>query len=178
MIVAAWYGSILRPEVVALPPLGCINLHPSYLPLNRGKFPNVWSIVDRTPAGATVHYIDDGVDTGDVILRREVAVDLTDTGASLYAKLQKACVDIFIEAWPNIRSGTAPRTAQSDLPETPTFHRARDVESIDEIDLDATYVARDLIDLLRARTFRPHPSAYVMAGDRKIRVRVDLTEEP
>ena len=51
-------------------------------------------------------------------------------------------------------------------------------ERIDEIDPDATYVARDLIDLLRARTFRPHPSAYVVDGDRRIDVRIDLSEDP
>lgn len=177
LIVSAWYGYILKPRVLSLPSRGCVNLHPSYLPLNRGKFPNVWSIVDGTQAGATIHYIDEGVDTGDVILRRPVTTEPTDTGATLYERLERACVDVFVEVWPSIRTGNPVRTAQDDLPEPPTFHHASDVDGIDEIDLEETSTARSLLDLLRARTFPPHPSAYFVVDGRKIWVRLDLKED-
>lgn len=176
LLVSAWYGSILKREVLAVAPWGGVNLHPSYLPYGRGKFPNVWSIIEGTPAGATIHFMDEGIDTGDIIKRKEVPVGLVDTGATLYEKLQRACVEVFIEAWPDIRAGTAPRIAQSALSDRPTFHRARDVEGIDAIDKDATYVARDLINLLRARTFKPHPSAYISVDGRRISLRLELSE--
>src|SRR5687768_9409595 len=78
--VSVMFGYLLRPELLALFPRGAINLHPAYLPYNRGAYPNVWSIVEGTPAGVTLHYIDPGVDTGDLIGRQEVAVEPTDTG--------------------------------------------------------------------------------------------------
>ena len=53
------FDYILRSEFLELCPLGVVNLHPSYLPYNRGQYPNVWSIMDGTPAGVTLHYIDD-----------------------------------------------------------------------------------------------------------------------
>lgn len=174
IIVAAWYGHILKKRVLHLPPGGCINLHPSYLPYNRGKFPNVWAIIDGTPAGATIHYMDEGVDTGDVILRSAVPITATDTGETLYGRLQKSCVAMFGEAWPMLMTGTAPRIRQDALPDRATSHRERDVVDVDAIDLDKSYVARDLLNLLRARTFSPHPAAYFVDDGRRVYVRTHL----
>src|ERR1700694_5912727 len=64
--VSANFGYILKSPMLDLLPLGCINLHTALLPYNRGAHPNVWSIAEGTPAGVTLHYIDEGVDTGDI----------------------------------------------------------------------------------------------------------------
>ena len=88
--VSVSFGYILRRALLDLLPAGCINLHPALLPYNRGAHPNIWSIIDRTPAGATLHYIDEGVDTGDIIAQRSVPADLADTGETLYLKLERA----------------------------------------------------------------------------------------
>lgn len=168
------FAYILQPDFIDLFPAGVINLHPSYLPYNRGVYPNVWSIVEGTPAGATLHYIDAGVDTGDIISQRRVAVEPVDTGKTLYRKLEQACVDLFKETWTLIRSRKAPRVPQ---PARGTAHRARDVEKIDRIDLDRNYTGRQLIDTLRARTFPPYPGAYFQDGERKVYLRLELLYE-
>lgn len=173
--VSALFGYILRRKVLDLLPYGCINLHPALLPYNRGAYPNVWSIVEGTPAGGTIHYIDEGVDTGDIIRQREVPVEPTDTGATLYARLEEATLDLFFETWPLIRAGVAPRIPQPRG--EGTTHRVRDVQRIDEIDLDRTYTARELIDILRARTFPPYRGAYFWNGDCKVYMRLQLDEE-
>jgi methionyl-tRNA formyltransferase len=173
--VSALFGYLLRPATLEIFPGGVVNVHPSLLPWNRGAHPNVWSIVEGTPAGVTVHYVDNGVDTGDVIAQREVAVEPVDTGESLYRRLEAACVEVFREAWPAIRAGRAPRTAQP--AGAGSAHRARDLERIDEIDLDRTYTARALLDLLRARTFPPYRGAYYRADGRRIGVRIALEYE-
>ncbi|HEY4231081.1 MAG TPA: formyltransferase family protein, partial [Thermoanaerobaculia bacterium] len=56
--VSVMFGYMLRAPIRSLFPRECINLHPAYLPWNRGAYPNVWSIVERTPAGTTLHYVD------------------------------------------------------------------------------------------------------------------------
>jgi methionyl-tRNA formyltransferase len=173
--VSALFGYILRDEFLSLPPAGCVNLHPAFLPYNRGAFPNVWSIIDGTPAGATLHYIDAGVDTGDIIARRQVRVEPIDTGESLYRRLERACVELFIENWPLLRAGKAPRESQ--LGERGTCHRVRDAAQIDEIDPEASYTAKELIDLIRARTFPPHPGAYFRCAGRKVYLRLQLSYE-
>jgi methionyl-tRNA formyltransferase len=173
--VSAFFGYILRADILDLFPAGVINLHPGYLPYNRGAFTNVWSIVDGSPAGATLHYIDPGVDTGDLIAQSRVEVLPTDTGGSLYDDLEKACLDLFEEAWPKIAAGNAQRIPQ--IKDEGTSHRMRDVDEIDEIDLEATYKARDLIDLLRARTFPPYPGAYFTENDTRVYLRLQLLTE-
>jgi methionyl-tRNA formyltransferase len=174
--LSVFFGYILRPEFLDLFPSGVVNLHPAYLPYNRGAYPNVWSIVEGTPAGVTLHYIDAGVDTGDIIAQRQVPIEFVDTGETLYRKLEQACVDLFKETWPLIRSGRAPRIPQ-DRREG-TYHSTRDVELIDHIDLDSKYTARQLIDVIRARTFPPHPGAYVVHQNRKVHLRLQhLYEE-
>src|SRR5581483_3200217 len=152
--LSVFFGYILRAPVLEMFPAGCLNVHPGLLPYNRGTYPNVWSIVEGTPAGVTLHYVDEGVDTGDIVAQREVAVEPTDTGATLYAKLEEACLETFAAAWPAIAAGTAPRRPQPAAPGT--THRRADVERIDRIELDRHYPARELIDVLRARTFPPY----------------------
>jgi methionyl-tRNA formyltransferase len=173
--ISALFGYILHREFLNSMPAGCINIHPGLLPYNRGAHPNVWSLVDRTPAGVTVHYIDEGVDTGDIIAQSQVAVDLIDTGESLYRKLEENALDLFKETWPLIRSGRAPRIAQNGA--QGTFHNTTDLQRIDEVDLDRSYPARQLIDIIRARTFPPYPGVYFTHGGRKVYLRLELVYE-
>lgn len=173
--ISILFGYILRAELLHVLPKGCINLHPSLLPYNRGAYPNVWSIIDRTPSGVTLHYIDEGVDTGDIIAQRQVEVEPVDTGKSLYQKLEQTCIDLFQDAWPGFRAGEIAHQSQSS--DAGTSHRVRDTEKVDEIDLDRSYTARELIDILRARTFPPYHGAYFRDGDRKVYMRLQLYYE-
>ena len=169
------FDYIFKPELIELFPRGIINLHPAYLPYNRGQYPNVWSIVDETPAGVTLHYIDAGLDTGDIIAQSAVAVEPVDTGASLYRKLEIASFELFKRTWPMVLSGRV--QTKKVAVESGTYHKTHDVDHIDEIDLSATYTARDLINIIRARTFHPYSGAYFMDGGRKIYLRLELIAE-
>ncbi|MGD9240805.1 MAG: formyltransferase family protein, partial [Desulfobacterales bacterium] len=100
--LSIFFGYIVSKDFIDLFKTGLVNLHPSYLPYNRGQYPNVWSIVEDTPAGVTLHYIDKGIDTGNVIGQQEVPVTWIDTGESLYKKLEHVSVDLFSEYWPRI----------------------------------------------------------------------------
>jgi len=176
LAVSLFFGHILRQEFLDLFPRGVMNVHPALLPWNRGSYPNVWAIVDRTPAGATLHFIDAGVDTGDVIAQREVTVEPWDTGKTLYVRLEEACLSLLRGFFPALARGEAPDRRPQ--PEGGTSHRARDVKNIDEIVLDREYRARDLIDVLRARTFEPHQGAWFRTEDgAKVYLRLELTRE-
>lgn len=168
-------GYVLPPRFIETLPCECINLHPSVLPYNRGVNPNIWSIVERTPAGVTLHYINEGIDTGDIISQSNVEVDPIDTGETLYAKLEEAGLDLFKRTWPEIAKGQAPRIPQADG--AGTSHRFADVERIDCIDPDRKYAARDLINILRARTFPPYNGAYFLDNGEKIFMRLECLRE-
>ena len=149
-----------------------VNLHPAYLPYNRGQYPNVWSIIEGTPAGVTLHYIDEGIDTGGIIARREVPVEPVDTGESLYRKLEATALELFRETWPLIKAGRAQCLPQDK--QAGTYHRTRDIEAIDAIDQERDYKAGDLLNLLRARTFPPYKGAYFTADGKRVYLRLQL----
>lgn len=176
MGLSVMFAHVLRPRFIQLFPQGCLNIHPGYLPFNRGVFANVWSIIDRTPAGVTIHHIDPGLDTGDIIARRQVPIEPVDTGKSLYHKLERAALELLAETWPLIVAGQAPRLPQDQG--QGSSHKKRDVGQIDHIDLERSYTARELIDILRARTFPPHQGAYFVADGRKVFLRLQLEYEP
>jgi len=169
------FDYIFKSEIIELFPRGIINLHSAYLPYNRGQYPNVWSIVDGTPAGVTLHYIDAGLDTGDIIAQSAITVEPVDTGSSLYHKLETAGLKLFKHTWPKISSGQI-QPIKMDV-DAGTYHKTRDVDNIDAIDLEATYNARDLINIIRARTFHPYPGAYYVHDGQKIYLRLELIAE-
>jgi methionyl-tRNA formyltransferase len=166
------FGYMLKPEVLDLLPAGCLNLHPSLLPYNRGAYPNVWAIIERTPAGATLHYMDAGLDTGAIVAQKEIPVEPVDTGETLYHRQADAALALLQETWPSVEQRRV--VARPQPAGEGTSHRRVDVQAIDEIVLEHSYRARDLIDLLRARTFPPHPGAYFKVDGRRVEIRVAL----
>ncbi|OGJ57107.1 hypothetical protein A2635_01190 [Candidatus Peribacteria bacterium RIFCSPHIGHO2_01_FULL_51_9] len=174
--ISVFFDYILKKEFLDIFPKGCINIHPAYLPYNRGSYPNIFSIIDGTPAGATVHFMTDGIDMGDIIARKEVPVELTDTGESLYRKLEGVSIEVFQNVWSKLIDGTAQRIPQN--PAEGTVHRYKDTEAIDTIDLQKSYNAQHLINILRARTFPPYKGAYFLdENGEKVYIRVQLLRE-
>jgi methionyl-tRNA formyltransferase len=166
------FGYILEPSFFEIFPRGCLNLHSSLLPYNRGAHPNVWSIVEGTPAGVTLHAIDSGVDAGPILAQREVEVEPVDTGKTLYHKLERAALELFVEAWPSFKEGRL--VPRDQAVQEGSAHRVRDLESLGEIDLDRASTPREVLNLLRARTFPPYPGAYFVQDGRKVHVRIEL----
>ena len=120
IMLSVFWGYILKPEVFRIPAAGCINFHCSYLPYNRGKNPNVWPIIEGTPAGITLHYIDEGIDTGNVIARKRIDVTPVDTAQTIYERQIAAFLPLFRETWPSIRAGKNQSVEQD--PTLATFH--------------------------------------------------------
>ena len=152
------------------------NLHPGYLPYNRGLYPNVWALAEGTPAGVTLHRMDPGIDTGEIVAQRRTEVLPTDTGESLYHRLERDELALFREAWPSVRTGTFLASAQ---PAGGTSHTGADLVGLDRLDPDQRMSVRELVDRLRARTFPPHPGCYLEGKDgRRVHLRLWLGETP
>ncbi len=115
LIVVVAYGQLLKPALLALPPRGCINVHGSLLPRYRGAAPIQWAVANGDAvSGVTTMYMNEGMDTGDMILKREVPVDPGDTGGRLHDKLAVVGAELLRETLELIRAGTVPRTPQDD----------------------------------------------------------------
>ena len=133
IMVSYNYRYILKPDVFSVPARGAINLHISYLPWNRGADPNFWSHLDETPKGVTIHYIDFGIDTGDIIGQELVEFSDGDTLRSSYAKLHSAIQELFERLWQKIKTRqVAPFKQQGEG----TFHLSKDKEAFKHLVAD------------------------------------------
>jgi methionyl-tRNA formyltransferase len=128
LVVSHRYRHIIKPPLLRLVGDHAINLHISYLPWNRGADPNLWSWIEDTPKGVTIHYIDEGVDTGDIIAQREVEFEHGETLASSYARLETEMLRLFVEQWPRIRTGECDRRTQRG---EGSMHRVADRQQIE-----------------------------------------------
>lgn len=112
-IISYGYTHILKKSILDLLPNRAINLHISYLPWNRGADPNLWSFIKNTPKGVTIHYIDEGIDTGDIIAQKQIHFDSSsETLATSYEKLRLAIQELFKQHWDNIKNKSCPRKKQ------------------------------------------------------------------
>ena len=116
VICVVAYGKILPKELLDIPKLGCINVHGSLLPQYRGAAPIQWAIINGDKkTGVTTMYMDEGMDTGDMILRQEVEIADDETTGELWNKLSKVGANLLVETLKQIENKTAPREKQSDL---------------------------------------------------------------
>lgn len=174
-VVSCGYRHIVPESILEVPSEGCLNLHPAYLPYNRGANPNVWSIVDGTPAGVTLHYMDPGIDTGDIIARRSVETEFSDTGKDLYKRLEDAQVALFKEAWPDVVSGDVATTSQSE--DSGTYHETSEFEDLCVLDPDAEVQIKEFLDRLRALTFPPYQNAEIEVDGDTYYVDIDISKQ-
>lgn len=113
--VVAAFGQILSEEILAMPKYGCVNIHASLLPRYRGAGPIQWAIIDgEKKTGVTIMQMEKGLDTGDMLLQKEVEIDPKETGDSLHDKLAAAGAELIVEALPKIEAGQLTPRKQKD----------------------------------------------------------------
>ena len=155
LIVVAAFGQILRPEVLALPPLGCVNVHASLLPRWRGAAPVQAAILaGDADTGVTLMKMDRGVDTGGIIAQRAIPIEAEDTGGSLTGKLSQLGAEFLIESLPRYISGESKPQPQDES-------RATYAPLLQKEDgrLDFTRPAVELAR--RVRALNPRPGAFM-----------------
>jgi len=114
-IISYGYRYIITQEILDRYANRAINLHISFLPWNKGADPNFWSFIENTPKGVTIHYLDSGIDTGDIIAQKQVEFSKYDTLRISYYKLHDEIQKLFRDKWTDIRAGTCKRNKQSDV---------------------------------------------------------------
>lgn len=175
LILSVGFDHLVPEEILLIPPHGALNLHPSYLPHNRGKSPNVWPIIEETPAGVTLHYMDAEFDTGDIISQRKIETEFSDTGKDLHKRLEQAQFELFTEAWPKIVSGDVEATSQNST--AGNYHSKSDFVELCELDPEEELRVKDFLDRLRALTFPPFNNAYLEIDGNRYYIDIDIREE-
>ena len=153
LIVVAAYGKILPTDILELPVLGCINVHSSLLPKYRGAAPINWAILNgESESGVSIQYMEEGVDTGDVIGFARTEIDLDDTAATLYERLANMGAELLVKVIQDLANGTAARTPQD---HEKSSHAPMLTKELSAMDWNRT--ARQLHDQVRGLI--PWPSA-------------------
>lgn len=172
--ILAWWPHILKGPIRSIPQRGWLNLHPSHLPFNRGKHPNFWCLAGETPCGVSLHFIDEGIDSGDLVAQAPLDTSWEDTGETVYHKSRELILQLFKEKFDDIVADRLPRVKQSS--KIGSFHAASEIEEASRINLDATCTARKLFNVIRARMFSPHPTVYFRDGRKKYSVQIVIKE--
>ncbi len=164
LIVVAAFGQILKPDVLSLPPYGCINVHASLLPRWRGAAPIQAAILaGDSESGVTIMKMDAGVDTGAMLSQRAIKIEENDTADSLSEKLSQLGAELLIETLPRYLSGELRLQAQDESKST----HAPMLKKEDGL-LDFTKPVEELVRLVRA--FNSWPGAYFQWGGGMLKV--------
>ncbi len=174
-LLSVHFPYIVPSEVLVIPKIGALNLHPAYLPYNRGWHTPSWAILEGTPYGATLHWMDEGLDTGPIALRRRLQVRPSDTAHTLYQRVLDLEEELFREAVPLMAARSLPRIPQE---AEGTEHAISDLERVQRLDLERRCSMGELLTLLRALTTnRWSEAAYFTVDGVRYRVRVEIKEE-
>jgi methionyl-tRNA formyltransferase len=103
---------IIKPQILEIPKIATVNAHPGLLPTLRGSASVGWALYKNLPQGATAHYIDPGIDTGAIIVKRELPIHHGDTYESLNSRIALLAGQLMMEALKHIENGNAPRIPQ------------------------------------------------------------------
>lgn len=154
VIVVVAFGQILPKEILEMTPYGCINVHASLLPSYRGAAPIQWAVINgETVSGVTTMQMDEGLDTGDMLLKTEVPLESDETGGSLHDKLSQAGASLCVETLSRLKEGTITPVKQG---ESPTPYASMLKKEMGKIDW--TGPAGKIERLIRG--LNPWPSAY------------------
>ena len=118
------YRHMISQECIEIISGNILNIHISLLPWNKGSNPNIWSWLENSPKGVSVHWVTDQLDAGDIALQKEVSLDKNDTLSRTYEILQNEATELFNKLWNDIGIAGAKRSQQSGIG---NMHRKSDL---------------------------------------------------
>lgn len=164
MIVTAAYGKIIPQNILDLPPMGCINVHGSLLPKYRGAAPIQWAIINGDAVtGITTMYMDVGMDTGDMLLKKEIPITENMTYSELYDQLKELGAGVLIETVKGLEAGTLKRMPQNNGEATHVPMMTREMGKI-----DWGKTAEDIHNLVRG-TY-PWPGSFTAYKGERLKI--------
>jgi methionyl-tRNA formyltransferase len=164
IIVVVAFGQILPKEILEMPKYGCVNVHASLLPKYRGAAPIQWAVINgEKVSGVTTMRMDEGLDTGDMIMTEEVVLDEKETGGSLFDRLSVTGANLCVKTLQAILDGTAVYTKQNSDEATLTKTIKKQFGRI-----DWNKSAVELECLIRG--LNPWPSAYTMIHGKTLKI--------
>jgi methionyl-tRNA formyltransferase len=162
-IFSFYYRNMIKPAVLDIPRSGAFNLHGSYLPRYRGRVPVNWVVINgETETGATLHYMVEKPDAGDIVDQEKVPILFTDTAYDVFTKVTDAAVKVIARSWPRLAAETAARIPM-DLKAGSYFGGRKPADGL----IDWTKPAVVIYNLVRGVT-HPYPGAFTYLDGKKV----------
>ena len=163
LIVCVNFDQILKKDIINLPTIGCINTHASLLPKYRGRAPLNWAMINGEKySGVTVHFIDEGIDTGDIILQEKIKIDEDDYICDLLNKVKNIYPKIVLNAIRALESNNI-NLIKPDL--SKGFYVNKRTQDDGEIDFSKP--SKDILNFIKAIS-KPYPGAFLYNNNKKI----------
>lgn len=172
IFVVAAFGQLLTEEILNMPKYGCINIHASLLPAYRGAAPIQWVILNgEEKTGVTIQQMAKGLDTGDMLLKKEVMIDKKETGESLHDKLMEVGAELIVEVLPMIEKGEVCPEKQEEALANYVSRLSKDMGKID-FSKDAVVIERLI------RGLNSWPSAFTRYKGKTLKIwDADVTDK-
>lgn len=168
LFVSMSFDQIFQKNIMDMPPLKTINCHAGKLPFYRGRNILNWALInDEKEFGITVHYMDEGIDTGDIILQKTYPISDNDTYQTLLQQAYSGCADLLYQAVKLIQEGKARTVRQADI-NPAGFYCGIRKEGDERLDWNQT--SRDIFNFVRAIT-SPGPIARSFIGDHEMKIK-------
>ena len=164
VIVVVAFGQIIPLSILKMPKFGCVNIHGSLLPKYRGAAPIQWAVLDgEKETGITTILMDEGIDTGDILLKKTIKIDADETSGSLFDKLMALGAETILETLDELEKGSLTPTKQE---ESPTAYAKMLTKAMGLIDF--TKSAKELDCFVRGMD--PWPSAYTLLSGKTLKL--------
>lgn len=164
IFVVAAFGQILSKEILDMPKYGCVNIHASLLPKYRGAAPIQWAVIDgEEETGVTIQQMNEGVDTGDILMQEVVKLDAKETGASLFDKLAVCGAGLIVKTLTEIEKGSLTPVKQDDSKSTHAKMLSKDMGKLD-FSQEAIVLERKI------RGLNSWPSAYTYFKGKTLKI--------
>lgn len=164
IFVVAAFGQILSKEILTMPKYGCVNIHASLLPKYRGASPIQWAVLNgEEVSGVTIMQMDEGIDTGDILMQETVVLDAKETGESLFDKLAVCGAELIVKALDAIEAGTVTPIPQDEALSTHVGMLKKEFGRMD-FSQDAVVLERKI------RGLNSWPSAYTYMKGKTLKI--------
>lgn len=162
-LLSFYYRNMIKPQLLEIPKSGALNLHGSLLPKYRGRVPVNWAVINgETETGATLHYMVEKPDAGNIVDQQKVAIAFSDTAHDVFVKVADAAVTVIQRSWPKLLAGTA-----ANLPMNIAAGSYYGGRKPADGRIDWSKSAVQIYNLIRGVT-HPYPGAFTTLGDRKV----------
>lgn len=170
-MVISWHCKQIFPPIL-IDNILCINIHPGLNPYNRGWYPQVFSIINKKPCGATIHIMDNEIDHGPIIAQRKIEIEDYDTSETAYNRILQAEFELFEEHIVSLINGNYSIYKPCNEGNVNT---KKDFANLCKLDLSEVMTLGDSIDLLRALSFEKYNNAYFIdSKGRKVFISLKL----